>query len=122
MQLKADRLFLTGLMLVVAGGALAPFVLIGLLGCFLLFLGAACLSSASVALGGPAPNRSRPVASALLLCLASLLLILTTFCMSTLTAETVVQRTRHLPPPSHRLGFVFWLAISLGPAALFNYV
>lgn len=119
MWTKAETVLAAGLVTVVIGGALSPFVLIGLLGCLLLLIGLAVLATGAVLVRDRAISAGRAVSGVILLCTAATVLIVTTFGLCEIALDMPGQALQILPAVFGLPDWLTYLAASLILAGTF---
>ena len=119
MWTKAETVLAVGLVTVVIGGALSPFVLIGLLGCLLLLIGLAVLATGAVVVRNRTISVGRGVSGVVLLWTAATGLIITTFGLCEIALDMPGQALRILPAAFGLSDWLMYLAASLVPAGMF---
>ena len=118
---SAERVLAGGLVTVVIGGALSPFVMIGLLGCLLLLIGLAALvlGAVLVAIQHRTEFHARAVLGVVLLWAAAMGLIVTTFGICEIVMGVPAQALRIVPADSGIPDWLVYLVSTLLLAALF---
>jgi hypothetical protein len=115
----AETVLAVGLVTVVIGGALSPFVLIGLLGCLLLLIGLAVLATGAVIARNRTISVGRGVSGVVLLWTAAIGLIITTFGLCEIALDKPGQALQILPAVFGLSDWLMYLAASLILAGMF---
>ena len=119
MWTRAETVLAVGLVTVVIGGALSPFVLIGLLGCLLLLIGLAVLATGAVIARNRTISVGRGVSGVVLLWTAAIGLIITTFGLCEIALDMPGQALQILPAIFGLSDCLMYLAASLILAGMF---
>lgn len=119
MWTKPETILAVGLVTVVIGGAVSPFVMIGLLGCLLLLIGLAVLTIGAVLVRNRAIPAGRAASGVILLCTAATVLITTTFGLCEIALDMPEQALRILPAALGLSDWLIYLAATLVPAGMF---
>ena len=119
MWTRAETVLAVGLVTVVIGGALSPFVLIGLLGGLLLLIGLAVLATGAVIARNRTVSVGRGVSGVVLLWTAAIGLIITTFGLCEIAFAMPEQALQILPSIFGLSDYLMYLAASLIFAGMF---
>ena len=119
MWTRAETVLAVGLVTVVIGGALSPFVLIGLLGCLLLLIGLAAVATGAVIARNRTISVGRGVSGVLLLWTAAIGLIITTFGLCEIALDMPEQALQILPAVFGLSDWLMYLAAILILAGMF---
>jgi hypothetical protein len=116
---KGEWLFTLGLVLLAVGGALAQFVMIGLIGCLLLLAAWMCFVMGAAFVGDRKSGTWLNAAGSVLVGAAGLGLAATIFGLTNIPASIAVERMRSLPPQSYATDGLAWTSALAVAATLF---
>ena len=116
---RAETVLAAGLVTVIIGGALSPFVMIGLLGCLLLLIGLTLLATGAVLVRDRAIPGGRAASGVILLFAAAAGLIITTFGFCEIALDMPGQALQILPAAFGLSGRLIYLVASLVTAGMF---